>query len=103
MSRCGDASRRTSLAQFTGFIKLHCAVTYSKVLCYLGQTRIYPKHTTRITKQFFEDNIIDVLEWATSNADLDPIEYLWGKLKTAVSEEKCKNLDGYFEKVKEHW
>lgn len=35
-----------------------------------------PKHTANITKQFFHQNHIDVLEWAASSADLNPIEHL---------------------------
>lgn len=62
-----------------------------------------PKHTAKYTKKFFEDNSINVLDWASSSADLNPIEHLWGDVKNSISALKISNMDALFEEVKKSW
>lgn len=62
-----------------------------------------PKHTSRVAKKFFEDNSVTVLDWASSSADLNPIEHLWNDVKNALSTQNISNLDQLFEKAKSAW
>lgn len=62
-----------------------------------------PKHTAKLTKKFFQDNALTVLDWPSSSADLNPIEHLWGDVKKAVSTQNITNFDELFEKVKAAW
>lgn len=62
-----------------------------------------PKHTAKLTKKWFEDNVVDVLEWPSSSPDLNPIENLWKDVKDGLQKYNIKNLDDLFEKIKLEW
>jgi len=39
------------------------------------------KHTAKITKQWLQDNSVNVLEWPSQRPDMNPIEPLWRDVK----------------------
>ena len=54
-----------------------------------------PKHTAKISKSFFEDNGIKVLDWPPHSPDLNPIEHLWDHLAVKKSTDDS-NLSLFF-------
>ena len=62
-----------------------------------------PKHTTKILKEWLQDNSVNVLEWPSQSPDLNPIEHLWRDLKMAVHQRFPSNLMDLERCCKEEW
>ncbi|KAG2456860.1 TCB1 transposase, partial [Polypterus senegalus] len=62
-----------------------------------------PKHTAKISKEWLQDNSVNVLEWPSQSPDLNPIEYLWRDLKMAVHRRFPSNLMELERCCKEEW
>ena len=45
-----------------------------------------PKHTSNKATKWFEDNDINVLDWAPQSPDINPIEHLWQHIKWQLGE-----------------
>jgi transposase len=61
-------------------------------------------HTAKITKQFFEDNNIRVMDWPPQSPDLSPIENLWHEVKNSVRRKaKPNNLDELNDLIQQAW
>ena len=76
----------------------------------LGQGRNFvlehdndPKHTAKLTKEWFENNVISTLNWPNQSPDLNPIENLWNTLKVKVHKQNPQNIKQLEELCKEEW
>jgi hypothetical protein len=64
-----------------------------------------PKHTSKKTKTWLQDNQIKVLPWPAQSPDLNPIEHLWTHLKKQLEEynEPPKGILELWERVDKEW
>jgi transposase len=62
-----------------------------------------PKHTAKISKNYFTENWINVLDWPPQSPDMNPIESLWGILKEKVAKRMPKNLKEEKEYLSIEW
>lgn len=62
-----------------------------------------PKHTSKLAKEWFQDNNVEVMEWPAQSPDLNPIENLWTDVKKAVSEAKPTNNNQLWKVVEQSW
>ena len=64
-----------------------------------------PKHTAKKTKEWIQQNGIQVLDWPAQSPDLNPIEMLWINLKRRLAnyEEISKGVQELWERVEVEW
>lgn len=62
-----------------------------------------PKHTSRLAKEWFQKNRVEVMEWPAQSPDLNPIENLWCDVKEAVSNCNPSNNNQLWETVEHAW
>ncbi len=62
-----------------------------------------PKQTSKITKEWLQDNSVNVLEWPSQSPELNLIEHLWRDLKMAVHQRSPSNLMELERSCKEEW
>lgn len=62
-----------------------------------------PKHSAKLTKLWFEQNNVDVLQWPSQSPDLNPIENLWNELKIEVSKRHVSKKADLWRVIQEVW
>lgn len=62
-----------------------------------------PKHSAKLTKLWFEQNNVDVLQWPSQSPDLNPIENLWNELKIEVSKRHLSKKADLWRVIQEVW
>ena len=62
-----------------------------------------PKHTAKLTKEWFENTGSRTLNWPLQSPDLNPIKKLWNTLKVKVHKRNSQNIKQLEELCKEEW
>lgn len=62
-----------------------------------------PKHTSKLAKEWFRVNGVEVMSWPAQSPDLNPIENLWGDVKKRVSEVRPSNAEDLWNTVRNAW
>jgi transposase len=62
-----------------------------------------PCHASQLTRAFFQDNDITVLEWPPFSPDLNPIENLWAILKRKLHEKSFTSKEDVIAEVHRLW
>ena len=62
-----------------------------------------PKHTSKETRTWFENNKIKVMKWPRLSPDMNPTENLQNSLKKRVRERRPKDLNEVKLYAKEEW
>ena len=62
-----------------------------------------PKHASRLLKEYFTENALDVLEWPSQSPDLNVIEHLWAYVKKKYHESPSTTKCGMYAKLLDIW
>ena len=63
-----------------------------------------PKHTSRYIQRFFADNRVNWWKSPAESPDLNPIELVWGSMKTYLRDKhKPKNLEQLKDGIRTYW
>lgn len=64
-----------------------------------------PKHTSKLVKEYLQDQSYQVMEWPPQSPDLNPIENMWALLKRRLNEYETatKGMSELYERVTEVW
>jgi transposase len=62
-----------------------------------------PKHTSRVAREFLEENFPEVMDWPSNSPDLNPIENLWGIVKHRVEKRMPNNIGELQQYMTEEW
>ncbi len=89
-----------------------CTALYWKRRCYHHSVPLVVVHfsnmsmilnTSKATVGFLKKNRVKVIQWPSMSADLNPIEHLWGILKTQVEHHSPFSIQSLKEVILEEW
>ncbi len=70
---------------------------------FIFQQDLAPAHTAKNTKSWLNDHGVGVLDWPANSPDLNPIENIWGIVKSKMRNKRPKNADELKATFKETW
>jgi len=64
-----------------------------------------PKHTSKQTREWLNNNNITVLKWPAQSPNLNPIEHLWNEMKNRLQKStiQIKNKEDLWDKIQDIW
>ena len=62
-----------------------------------------PKHKSRVANAWKAENNIQVMSWPPYSPDCNPIENVWGLLKTKLARKKYKSIRSFISNIKKEW
>ncbi len=65
--------------------------------------QVAPAHTAKITKSWFNDHGVTVLDWPAKSPGLNHIENLWGIVKRKMRDTRTNNADDPKAAIKAIW
>jgi hypothetical protein len=70
---------------------------------FVFQQDLDPKHTAPASRQFFEENNIEVMKWSPQSPDLNIIDNAWDYLEYHVTVSSRNNKTRFFAALREIW
>lgn len=70
---------------------------------YIFQHDNDPKHTAKKTKEFLDQNKVNVLDWPAQSPDLNPIEHLWAILDRKIGDRSFRKKEELKVAVEKAW
>ncbi|CAC5426752.1 unnamed protein product [Mytilus coruscus] len=62
-----------------------------------------PKHTSKLAKNFMQENNINWWKWPSESPDINPIEMVWNQLKRNVSKRNPTTKEQLCQYIEEFW
>jgi transposase len=62
-----------------------------------------PKHTSRIAKDFLQQEVPETIDWPSNSPDANPIENVWSVLERRVEKRHPSSIDELDRFLKEEW
>ena len=64
-----------------------------------------PKHTSRLAKDWFNQNRVNLMDWPPQSPDMNPIEHLWHALEQRLQTypEPPKGIHELWERTQDEW
>lgn len=82
---------------------LRCSAELLGLEDFIFQQDNDPKHTSKLLKDFFTQNNINLLPWPAQSPDLNPIEHVWAHMKKEVAKYNPKNKQELKERLQQVW
>ena len=60
-------------------------------------------HTSRLVREWFNDEQITVMDWPAQSPDFNPIENLWDQIKTMVQEQNPTSVKELWTAINSAW